>query len=363
MQLSLPRGPALPSPAATAALRDPRDRRKALPRFKALSAAGGLFAFVRASIAVLVCMAAPTLQAQGTLDKAIRIIVPSAAGGGVDVITRLFAQPFGAALGTTTFIENQAGANGNLGLANIARAAPDGQTLAMVSASMMTINPHLYANMPVDTLNGLTLISVVSTGPMAVVVNPALPVRSMAELIDYARRNPGALNCGSGGNGTLAHLTLELLKMKTGTNITHVPYKGSSPALADVVAGQIQMDVDVFATTVPYAQAGKLRVLAVTSARRSSVSPDVPTVAEAGLPGFSADAWVALVGPPGMSPALVARLQREAAAAATQPETRARLAALGSEAVGSTSAEFAALAKSDFAKWQEVVVATKMKLD
>jgi tripartite-type tricarboxylate transporter receptor subunit TctC len=216
--------------------------------------------------------------------------------------------------------------------------------------------------MPVDVRHGLTMISDVATGPMAIIVHPSLPVHSMKELIDYARQNPGKLNCASGSNGSLAQLTLELIKLRTGVDIVHVPFKSGAAALAATVAGHVQMDVNTFSTTVPYAAQKQVRVLALTSEKRTPLMPDVPTVAES-VPGFSAESWLAMVGPPGLPPALVAGMQHAIADFVRQPDVRARLSSVGSEGVGGTPEQLAALIERDSAIWKKVVIASKITVN
>lgn len=299
-------------------------------------------------------------QAAQWSDHPIKIIVPYGAGGNIDLVARLLAQHLGAAFKTSVYVENQGGANGNIGLVNIARAPADGSVVGMVTSATMTINPHIYRSMPVDVQNGLTMVSEVATGPMAIIVHPSLPVHSLAELIEYAKHNPGKLNCASGSNGSLAHLTLELLKQRTGVNIVHVPYKSGAAALAATVAGQVQMDVNTFSTTVPYAAQKQVRVLALTSAKRTPLMPDVPTVAESGLSGFSAESWLAMVAPPGLPADMVASMQREVAAFVALPDVKAKLASVGSDPVGGTPEELSQLIKRDSDIWKQVVVASKM---
>jgi tripartite-type tricarboxylate transporter receptor subunit TctC len=302
-------------------------------------------------------------QAGQWSDHPIRIIVPYGAGGNIDLVARMLAQHLGSAFKTSVYIDNQAGADGNIGLVNIARAPADGTVVGMVTSATMTINPSIYRKMPVDVLHGLTMISDVATGPMAIIVHPSLPVHSMDELIAYAKQNPGKLNCASGSNGSLAQLTLELIKQRTGVNIVHVPYKSGAAALSATVAGQVLMDVNTFSTTVPYAARKQVRVLALTSEKRTPLMPDVPTVAESGLPGFSAESWLAMVGPPHLPADMVASMQHEIANFVAQPAVKARLASVGSEPVGGTPAELTALIERDSAIWNKVVIAGKITVN
>jgi tripartite-type tricarboxylate transporter receptor subunit TctC len=296
-------------------------------------------------------------------ERAVRIVVPYVAGGNLDVTTRLFAQHLSDDLGQPFVVENRPGANGNTGTEQVVRSAPDGYSLAMVSAGTLTINPALYRTMPFDPEKDLTHISIVSTGPMVLTVNNALPVNSMQELVAYAKANPGKLNFGSGGNGTLAHLSTEMLRVRTGINIVHVPYKGTALAASDVMAGHIQALFDTLSTAAPLIQERKVRALAVTSAKRARAFPDLPTVAEAGVRDYAAETWAGLVGPPGMPREVVARLQASLAKIAARPDVQQRLASGGSEAVGGTPEQFARAVNTERVRWAEIVKVSGAKSD
>ncbi|MCC7271842.1 MAG: tripartite tricarboxylate transporter substrate binding protein, partial [Alphaproteobacteria bacterium] len=296
-------------------------------------------------------------------EKLVRIVVPYVAGGNLDLIGRIAAQALTEALGQTFIVDNKAGANGNVGTDQVARSAPDGYTLAMVSAGTLTINQSLYPKMPFDSEKDLTPITLVASGPMVLEVHPSLPIKSVADLVAYAKSKPGALNFGSGGNGTLAHLSLEMLKTRAGIDIVHVPYKGTSLALNDLAGASIQGMFDTLSTSVPFIESGKLRALAVTSAKRSAILPDLPTIGESGVAGYVAEAWSGLVAPAGTPPAIVAKIQSALAVALVRPETKEKLARLGSEPVVSTSAEFAETIRADKAKWAEIIKASGAKID
>ena len=309
-----------------------------------------------AAIATAIAAAWPaTGWTQTYPDKPVRLVVPYVAGGNLDVIGRLFAKAMADELGQPVVVDNRPGANGNTGTEQVVRSAPDGYTIAMVAAGTMTINPALYKTMPFDPERDLAPISLVASGPMVLEVNPSLPVKDFSELIAYAKANPGKLNFGSGGNGTLSHLSVEMLKAKTGANIVHIPYKGTALAVNDLVAGHIQGMFDTLSTAAPHIKEGTLRGIAVTSVGRSSALPNLPTIAEAGVPGYSADAWSGLVAPAGTPPAVIARLQGAIAKAAASDEIRKRLASVGSEAVGSTPEQFGAVIRADKVKWTEVI--------
>ena len=301
--------------------------------------------------------------AQRYPEKPVRIVVPYVAGGNLDVTARLFANGLSEELGQPFVIENRPGANGNTGTEHVVRSAPDGYTLAMVSAGTMTINPSLYKTMSFDPERDLAPVSIVSSGPMVLQVNNALPIGNMAELVAYAKANPGKLNFGSGGNGTLAHLSTEMLRARTGIDIVHVPYKGTALATSDVMAGHIQVMFDTLSTAAPLIRDGKLRAIAVTSARRSAAFPNLPTIGEAGIRDYVAETWAGLVAPAGTPREVTARLQAAVARIAAREQIQSRLAAVGSEAVGGTSEQFAGTVRTERARWAEIVRISGAKSD
>jgi tripartite-type tricarboxylate transporter receptor subunit TctC len=306
---------------------------------------------------------APAALAQAYPQRPVRVVVPYVVGGSLDITARMFAQALSEELGQPFIVENRPGANGNLGTEQVVRSAPDGYTLAMLAAGTMTINPALYRNMPFDPEKDLAPISQVAAGPMVLTINPALPFKSLAELIAHARANPGKLNFGSGGNGSLAHLSTEMLKLRTGVDIVHVPYKGTALATNDLMAGHIQAMFDTLATAVPLIREGKMRALAVTSAKRSTVFPELPTVAEVGVNDYAAETWAGLVAPAGTPVQVVSRLQAAVAKISADPRIRTRLAVVGSEAVGGTSEQFASVVRTERARWAEVVKVSGARLD
>ena len=296
-----------------------------------------------------------TAEAQAYPDKPVRIVVPYVAGGNLDVTTRLFAEGLAADLGQPFFVENRPGANGNTGTAQVARTPPDGYTLAMVSVGTMAINPAMYRNMTFDPEKDLAPISIISTAPMALVANNSMPFRTMAELVAYARANPGKLNFGSGGMGTLAHLSAEMLRARTGIDIVHVPYKGASLALNDAMAGTIQVVFDTLNTSAPLIRDGRLRAIAVTSGKRSAAFPNLPTIGEGGVNDYVAETWAGLVAPAGTPRETIMRLQTAVARIAAREQTQSRLAAVGSEAVAGTPEQFVTTLRADRARWAEIV--------
>jgi len=311
----------------------------------------------------LLFAAAPARAQQRYPEKPVRIVVPYVAGGNLDVMTRLFAQLMADELGQPFVVDNRPGANGNTGTDQVVRSAPDGYTLAMVSAGTLTINPALYKTMPFDPEKDLVPVSIAATGPMVLQVTNSLPVNSVPELVAYAKANPGKLNFGSGGNGTLAHLSIEMLKVRTGIDIVHVPYKGTSLATADVMAGHIHGMFDTLSTAAPLIQEHKLRGLAVTSARRSQAMPNLPTIGEVGVRDYVAETWAGLVAPPGTPREVVARLQTAIAKIAARPEVQQKLLAVGSEAVGNTPEQFTRTMAADRLRWAEIVKVSGAKSD
>jgi tripartite-type tricarboxylate transporter receptor subunit TctC len=234
-------------------------------------------------------------------DRPVRLIVPFPTGGATDLITRAVAQRLSAELGRNVIVENKAGAGGTIGSAEAVRAAPDGCTLLMATGGAHSVAPHLMPRMPYDVGKDFTPIAHVGNAASVVLVTPGLPAQSVAELIDYARRNPGKLNYASSGNGTVVHLTTEAFNTQAGITLTHVPYKGTALSIPDLIAGNVHVLIDSIPSGMPHAKAGRVRALAVTGARRTPLAPELPTVAEAGLPGFESVTWFGLYGPAGMS--------------------------------------------------------------
>ena len=294
--------------------------------------------------------------------KPIRIVVPFPPGGATDVAARLIATRMSEKWGHAVVIDNRAGAGGNVGSDIVAKSAPDGYTLVMGVTGSHAINTSLYSKMPFDPVADFIAISQVAVVPNVIVVHPSVPASTLAELVALARREPGKLNYASLGNGTAAHLGMEMLKSAAGIDITHVPYKGSAPAVSDLLAGQVQMMVDGLPSALPHIKAGKLRAIAITSLRRSPALPDLPTVAE-NYPGFYADAWSGLFAPKGTPPAVVDKLSVEVQRILRLPDVREKLAGLGAEPVGSTPAEFSAHVKREIDKWARVVKTSGAKVD
>lgn len=295
-------------------------------------------------------------------SRAVRMVVPFPPGGPTDVLARIVATKLGERFGQAFAIDNKAGSSGMMGSADVVKAAPDGYTL-LGNASIHVINPSLYPKIPFDALTDFTPITQLAHVPLILVVNNDLPVRSVKELIAYAKANPGKLNFASSGNAAAPHLAGESFKLATGIDMQHVPYKGSSPALTDLIGGQVQLMFDSMPSAMPFVKAGKLRPLAVTTAKRSLAVPDLSTVAEAGVPGYDISTWYGLWGPKGLSKEVTDKLANEVARILKLPDVKERYAALGAEPVGNSPEEFAAYCKSELLKWAKVVKDSGAKAD
>jgi len=314
--------------------------------------------------ALLAVMAVPTLaQAPAYPTKPIRLVVPFPAGGTTDILARAVAQKLTEAWGQPVIVDNRPGAGGNIGSELVAKAAPDGYTLEMGTVGTHAINASLYAKMPYDHVKDFVPVILIAGVPNVLVVYPSVPVNSVAELIAYAKANPGKLNFASSGSGTSIHLSGELFKVMSGVQMTHVPYKGSAPAVQDLLGGQVQLMFDNLPSALPHIKAGKLRALAVTSAQRAPVLPDVPTIAEAALPGFEASSWFGVLAPAGTSPAIVVKLNAEIAKWLASPEAKEKLQSQGANAAGGPPENFAKHIAAETAKWAKVVKESGAKVD
>ena len=313
----------------------------------------------------LACIAGPALAQTAWPAKPIRIIVPFPAGGPTDITARVVGQAIGESLKTPVIVENKAGGHGFIGVGEAAKAPADGYTLMMASIGTMAINPRLHEKIPYEANKDFAPVSLVVTVPIAVVVNPqVLPVGSLPELVKHLKANPGKVNFASAGNGGSSHLVPEYFKYRTGTFMTHIPYKGSGPAIGDVVAGQVQLMFDTLLTSTPFVKSGKLKMIGVTTAQRLPQYPDVPTVAEAlNMKDFEASSWYALYAPDGTPPELVKRLSAEVDAALKQPAVAKRLTDLGAVPVGGTPEKLAAFQRAEQEKWGKVILAARVKPD
>lgn len=307
------------------------------------------------------CLASTGALAQQYPAKPVRIVAPFSPGGGTDFIARFIAQKLTERLGQSVIVDNRPGAGGNLGAELAVKSPPDGYTLLLVAGSY-TVNPSLY-KLSFDSANDITPIIQLSQGPFVVAVHPSVPVKSLQELIDYARRNPDKLAYGTSGSGSVTHLATELFLDMAKIKMVHVPYKGTGPALNDAIAGTVQVLFGSVATTLQHIKSGRLRGLAVTTAKRISAAPELPTVAEAGVPGYEVVLWHGLVGPKGIPRPVVDRLNSEIGQALKVKETGEHLAADGVSPAGGTPEQFHALIKSDIERWRKVVQAAGVKIE
>ena len=293
-------------------------------------------------------------QPRWTPDRPVRIVVPFAAGGSTDVTARLVGGALAERLGQTVVVDNRGGAAGNIGAEAVARAEPDGTTLLLATSSTNATNAALYKKLPFNPVRDFTPISQIAFIPNLLVVNPELPVNSIAELVAYAKARPGQLNYGSGGSGSSLHLAAAVFAYRAGIDMVHVPYRGGAPVAADLVSGKLQLSFSPMVEVLAQVRAGKLRALGVTTAKRSALLPDLPANGET-IPGYEVALWNGIVGPAGLPAPVVARLGAEIVAIVGSPEMRARLAEQGSDPVGSTPQDFAAFVVAEQPKWAELV--------
>jgi len=296
-----------------------------------------------------------SIAAQGYPIKPIRFVVPYAPGGNTDILARLLSQKLSEAWGQQVIIDNRPGAAGTVGAELVARAPADGYTLIMGSFGNIIVANSLYKNLKYDPFRDFASIALVSLPPGILVENPAVPAQNVRELIAYAKSNPGRLNYGSPGSGAWNHLFFELFNASAGISIVHVPYKGIAPAVVDLLGGQVQLAISAFPTALPHIRSGKLRALAVTSAKRSGLMTDVPTVAESGLAGYEAAGWFGVLAPAGTPPAVVAKLNAEINRILELPEVKASLASDGAEPAGGTPAQMTESARAASAKWSKLI--------
>lgn len=304
----------------------------------------------------LVAGVAPVV-AQQYPAKPVRIVVGFPPGGINDIVARLIGQKLTEALGQPFLVDNRAGASGTIGAGFVAKAKPDGYTVLLGSVSNVVMVTNQYLHLPYDPQKDFAPVSLVAASPNILVVHPTLPVRTLKDLITLAKKHPGELSYASAGYGASNHLTVELLKITTGINIVHIPYKGDTPAVTDVIAGQTPFMFATLPVALPHVKSGRLRAIAVSSAKRTALAPEVPTVAESGLPGFEVSVWVGLLAPAGTPAAIIDRLSQEAVKAARLVDIREKLAAQGVEPVGDSPAEFATVIKAEMAKWRKVAKA------
>ena len=302
-------------------------------------------------------------HAQAWPSKPLRLIVPYTAAGSTDQLSRALAQRLGDALGQPVLVENRPGANTIIGAEAAAKSEPDGYTLFMGSSGSLAVNPSLYAKLPYDPARDFSLVTLTASSPLVLVLHPSVPVNSVKELADYARANPGKLNFASVGNGNPLHLAGELFKAMAGVQLTHVPYKGSAPALTDLLAGQVQLMFDTPITSMPHVRSGKLKAFAVTSAKRSAALPELPTIAELGYPGYDAGIWFGVVVRKGTPAPVIAKLNAELRKILDNAELRAKFGAQSLDLMSSTPEEFNAFLAAEVAKWRKVIVDSNTRLD
>ena len=315
-------------------------------------------------MAAALCAVSTLAAAQAWPSKPIRYVVPFAAGGSTDIMGRTIAEKLSVALGQPVVVENKPGAGGGgVGAAEVAKAPPDGYTIMGGTISTHAINASLYTSLPYDPVKDFVAITLIARVPNMLVVNNDIPAKNVAELIKLMKANPGKWNFASAGNGTSQHLSGELFKGMAGVEMQHIPYKGSPPALTDVMGGQVSMTFDNITTAWPLAKGGKLKALAVTTSKRSPVAPDVPTLAESGLPGYEVGSWQGVFAPAGTPPDIVKRLNTEIVKIINMPDVQKKMIELGAEPVGNSSEEFGAFVKTEVVKWGDVVKKSGAKVD
>lgn len=316
-----------------------------------------------ANLFFALCVIGDQAHAQTYPSKSIRLIVPFPPGGPADILSRAIGQKLTDSWGQQVVVDNRAGAGGTIGSDLAAKGAPDGYTLLMGFVGTHAINPSLYSSLPYDNVKSFEPVSLVATATIILVLHPSLPAKSVKELIALAKSKPGELTFGSPGNGTPQHLAGELFNTMAGVKMTHVPFKGAVPAINDLLGGRISLIFSSAPPALPHVATGKLRALAVTSGKRSSVSPDLPTVAESGLPGFEVINWYGVLAPARTPKTIVEKLNTEIAKVTKMPDVKERLSSVGIEALSSTPAQFAAFIKEETAKWAKVVKFSGARLD
>ena len=318
--------------------------------------------FTQSLVALPVVALPVTALAQNYPSKPIKLIVPFPAGGATDILARAVSQKLGEKIGQTVVVDNRPGAGGTIGSDAAAKSAPDGYTLLLATSSTHSIGPAINPKIPYDAVADFTPLGYVATSPNLVLVPNSSPANTMREFIDFAKKNPGKLNYASSGNGTIVHLTTELFKAMSGTFMVHIPYRGTALAIPDLVSGKVDVMFDSLVTGLPHVKDGKLKALAVTSAARTQLAPDLPAVAEV-LPGFESTTWFGLYGPKGLSAEVVQRINTALNAALADPEVKERFARLGAEPTGGSAARFTQVARADFDKWKAIISQRRITAD
>lgn len=308
------------------------------------------------------CLTLPA-TAQTATGKITRIVVGFPAGQATDMVARMVTDRLTQSMGQSFMVENRPGQGGSLGLGVVSKAAPDGSTLSLTALAAYAVNPHLYKNVPYNSLKDFEPVATVADLPFALAVNTSLPVKTVAELVAYAKANPEKLSQSSSGNGTLSHLLMEDFKHRAGIQMLHVPYQGSAKAMTDLLAGNVQVGLDTLAVIQPLVQAGKLRMLAVGTSRRMAQLPSIPTIAESGFPGFEAVTWIGLLAPVGTPLPIRERLNAEVQTLLKSPDFERKLDAIGAISKPGSINDFATLLQSEYARWAKVVKATGVTID
>jgi tripartite-type tricarboxylate transporter receptor subunit TctC len=296
-------------------------------------------------------------------DRPVRIIVPFPAGGPADALARIVGEKLTQSLGKPFIVENKAGAGGNIGMEQGARAMADGYTLTLAPVGNLTVAPALYPKLPYDPAKDFAPITVLASVPNVLIVHPSVPAKTLADLVGLAKAKPGSLNYASAGNGSIPHLAGELFKRMAGIDIVHVPFNGVAPATNAVLAGDVQMFFAQSSAALPYLRAGKVVALGVATSKRIAAAPDLPTIAEQGFPEFEATSWYSLVAPAGTSAAVIDRLHAEIVRALREPDVRERISGLGAEPVGNSPAEFAAMQRAEAVRWTRLAKEANIHAD
>jgi tripartite-type tricarboxylate transporter receptor subunit TctC len=312
--------------------------------------------------ALLGAQATAAQDAAGYPDRPVRVVVPFPSAGAMDSIARILGEKISAAWGQQIVVDNRPGSGGNIGSGVVAKAEPDGYTLLMVSIGH-AVNPSLYAKMPFDPVKDFAPVTLVAAVPNLLVVHPSVPAGSVQELIALAKEQPGTISYASAGYGTSIHLAGEQFKSMASVDLLHIPYKGSGPAVTDLIGGHVQVMFDSITSALPHVRAGNLKALGVTSAKRSSTLPEVPTIAEAGVPGYEIDPWFGVLAPAGTPPAIVAKVQTEIARTLELPDVKEKLAGIGAEPIGSTPEAFSRHLVAETIKWDALVKEAGIRLE
>ncbi len=309
-------------------------------------------------------MSLPTLaQTSSFPQRPVRIVVPYTTGGSNDVIARLLAQQLQEAWGQPVVVENKPGAAGNIGASDIAKSAPDGHSLLLTNINIVSMNPGLIANMPFDPQKDFAPISLLGTTALALVVHPSVPANNVRELIDLARKGPGRLNYASSGNGSPQHMSAEMFKAMTKTSLTHIPYRGAAPAVNDLLAGQVQVTVGVVNQLIPHIRAGKLKALGVTTRKRLAQMPDVPTLDEAGVPGYESEIWLGLAAPAGTPPAIIEQINQAVRKAMASADVVSKLQSQGIDVMVSSPDQMRQRGLEDLKRWGDIIRTAGIKVD